>query len=218
MKRIKRTQRQKARRNLLLLLPLCTLLLLLSSQYLILTPRQAIRWEECYAWTGETEIVTHFRTRYGSFYLSANENALLVTPFHRGLRTAPHPNGSANVGWCGWSEASACDLTRQEGPVLAHLFTAQLPGPEAPTVTQVYGRVDLEGACSILGRNSADPSLPSRSQTLLRGKDGHLYFWFLTEGAEGNPGPVYTDFTVLDKDGNELFQYHLDTLHTFLYV
>ena len=218
MKRFRRTQRQKAGRNGLALCLLGTVLLLLSSSVLTLFPGQAIRYEERYAGTGETTVITHLSTGYGTFYLSANENALLVTPFHRGLRTPPHPNGSARVGWYGWSEASACDLTEQKGSFCAHCFTAQREGTEGWSLTQIYGRVDMEGANSVTGWNRDEPGLSPKTQSLIRGKDRHAYFWFLTEGTAEAPGPLYTDFTILDRNGKPLGQYHLSPLRPFLYL
>ena len=218
MRKRKRTQKQKAVRNAWALLLLCTVIAVLSTGFLVLFPQQAIRYEEVYAGLGETKILSHQKTRCGEFYLSANETTLLVTPFHRGWRTTPHREGGVNVGWQGWSEASACDLTQQEGPFYAHLFSAVLGGKEEESVTHLYGRVDVEGAWSILGWNDAAPTLEPRSQTLLRGKDRHLYFWFITYGSQASPAPVYTDFAVLAEDGRELGRYHISPLHAFLYL
>lgn len=206
MKRRTRSQRQRARRRLLTLGLLLALAVALLPTLFVLTPTQAIRIGERYVGLPATQVIAKERLGPATFYLSANENALLVTPYRLSFHQTPHLDGTLPVGWASWSESSAADLTRMEGPIYVAGFHAY---DSTQTWTHLYGRADLPEAVAVVGQDLSGAQ--TEVTDLIQGPDGHRYFWFLVEqpkfAPEESAGILPVSLTFLDQRGEVVAHY-----------
>lgn len=160
---------------------------------------QVVRMNEIHHSTEPTEIIQKGYEDPWTFYLSANENTLMLTV------CGFHPF----VGWglAGWH---VLDLTQEWGPVQAGGTIMNYQNTRASI--HVFGMTTLPNAVSAAAFSKADPTIPTLEMDILRSEGEHSYFYGCrTEEPllDFSSERIYTHLSFLDRTGTVLYTYDM---------
>lgn len=202
MKRKHRTRKQKVILRSVLVLLLASLLTLVIALGRILTPQDALEAAENLCGTGDTQVIAQHEAMNSTFYLSYNENTLMVSRFEPWMKPEDTLVG-------------AIDLTKAQPEDQVQGGWHMVPAEDLSwEVSVVYGQNLLEPAPTV--RAYFYEAQDHLDGTLVQPSNDLQFFWLWQEGPmeerweDGHQIfvstiPAIDRLALLDREGTQIF-------------
>lgn len=200
MKRSLRTQKQNTIRWAAAILLLLALMKGLDfwEHHPVYSPEQALRSAEAWLGAEETEVIAVKEAYGAAFYLSYNEDTLMLTPFQFGL--------SSNRWNQGRPELSLA-LRQGSHPVQANFLTYTDPDTHTEHL-QIIGIVSLPDAVTVTAYHPGSTEVNPLHSEIHKTNSGVQYFWIWEDSSSDVPLND-TTLDLLDENGTVLYTHDL---------